>query len=107
EPLERLEQSVGVLVLHVALHALGTEHAAIERKLLPRLKADNLIVFDLELDPALLAAEAAVRLYEFVGFGGSVPAARGHVATVWTEAMDKLFDCNRKLRHLSLTSGRA
>ena len=50
--------------LQISLHALGTEHAAVERKLLPRLKADHLVVLHLELDAALLAAEAAVRFDE-------------------------------------------
>ena len=30
--------------LHVALHAFGTEHAAIERELFPRLESDDLVV---------------------------------------------------------------
>ena len=50
--------------LQVALHALRAEHAAVERKVLPRLEADDLVVPNLELDPALLAAEAAVGLDE-------------------------------------------
>ena len=50
--------------LQVALDALGTEHTVVEGELLPRLEADDFIVLDLELDAALLAAEAAVRLDE-------------------------------------------
>ena len=48
--------------LQVALHALWAEHPAVERELLPGLEADHLVVAHLELDAALLAAEAAVRL---------------------------------------------
>src|SRR5437016_5400859 len=51
--------------LHVSLHALRTKHAAIERKLFPRLKADDLIAADLELNAALLTAKTAVGLHEF------------------------------------------
>ena len=57
-------QPVGMRALQVALDALRAEHAAVERELLPRLEADDLVVADLELDAALLAAEAAVRLDE-------------------------------------------
>ena len=64
---QRGEQPVGVRALQVALHALRAEHAAVEREVLPRLEADDLVVLDLELDAALLAAEAAVRLDEPVG----------------------------------------
>ena len=56
------EQAVGMGPLQIALDALGTEHAAVEGELLPRLEADDLIVLDLELNAALLAAEAAMRL---------------------------------------------
>ena len=67
---ERRQQAVGVLVLHVALHALGAELPAVERELFPRLEADDLVVLHLELDAALLAAEAAVRLHDAVGLAG-------------------------------------
>src|SRR5262249_12296924 len=62
DALERREQPIGMLVLHVALDAFRAEHAAVERELFPRLEADDLVVLDLELDAALLSAEAAVRL---------------------------------------------
>ena len=58
---QRRQQAVGMLVLHVALDALGTELPLVEREVLPRFEADDLFVLDLELDAALLAAEAAVR----------------------------------------------
>src|SRR6185295_4496557 len=53
-----VEETIGVAALHVPLHALGTEHAAVEGKLLPRLEADDAVVAHLELDAALLAGEA-------------------------------------------------
>src|SRR5262245_25895588 len=55
--------------LQVALHTLGAQHAAIEREVLPRLEPDDLVALHLELDPALLTAEAAMRLDELVGCG--------------------------------------
>ena len=72
---ERRQQAIGVLVLHVALHALRAELALVERKLLPRLEADDLLVLHLELDAALLAAEAAVRRHDPVGLAARGPAA--------------------------------
>ena len=71
--------------LQIALDALRTEHAVIERKLLPRLEADDLVVLDLELNAALLAAEAAVRLDDPVGLDAGVEAGTGRVSAVRTE----------------------
>ena len=56
------EQSIRMRALQVALDALGTEHAAIERELVPRLEADDVVTTDLELYAALLTAKAAVGL---------------------------------------------
>ena len=74
-PNKRMQQPVGMLVLHVTLHALGTELSLIERKIFPRLEADNLVVLDLQVNAALLAAKAAVRCYQFVGLALILPAA--------------------------------
>src|SRR5437764_14362805 len=41
---EWIEKTVGVAALHVALDAFGTKHAAIERKLLPWLKARHAVI---------------------------------------------------------------
>src|SRR5207344_1012224 len=55
----------------------GTEHAAIEGKVFPRLEANHLVVADLELDAALLPAEAAVGLDEPFGLDARrQPSAR-------------------------------
>ena len=60
----------------------------VERKLLPRLEADDLVVLHLELDAALLAAEAAVRLHQPVGLdAGSQPRAASW-STVRAEPVD-------------------
>ena len=64
---QRIEQPVGMVALQVALDALGAEHAVVEGEFLPRLEADHVVVAHLELDAALLAAEAAVRLDQAVG----------------------------------------
>ena len=60
--LERVQQPVGMAALQVALHALGAELALVERELVPGLEPDDLVVLHLQLDAALLAAEAAVGL---------------------------------------------
>ena len=66
-----------MVALQIALDALGTEHAAVERELLPRLEADHAVLADLELNAALLAAEAAVRLHQPVGPDSAIrPASR-------------------------------
>jgi hypothetical protein len=39
-------QSIGMLILHVAFHALGTELAAIEGEVFPGFKSDNPIVLN-------------------------------------------------------------
>ncbi len=72
---ERRQQAIRMLVLHVALHALRTELPLVERELLPRLEADDLLVLHLELNAALLAAEAAVRRHDPVGLAVRGPPA--------------------------------
>src|SRR5687768_17801686 len=61
---ERSREAIGMRSLQVAFHALRAEHAAVERKLLPRFEPNHLIVANLQLNAALLAAEATVRLHE-------------------------------------------
>ena len=85
---ERGQQAIGVRPLQVALDALRAQHAAIERKLLPRLEADDLVVAHLQLNPALLSAEAAVGLDQALRFdAGRQPHAR-HRRQVGAEAVD-------------------
>ena len=85
---QRIEQAVGMAALQVALDALGAKHPAVEGKLLPRLEAGHAVVADLELNAALLAAEAAVGLDQLLGLraGFLLPAARRRVVQVRTEA---------------------
>ena len=74
--LERVQQAIGMAALQVALDALRAELALVERELVPRLEADDLVVVDLELDAALLAAEAAVRLHRAVDLEARRPSRR-------------------------------
>ena len=93
-------QPVGMRALQVALHALRAEHAAVEREVLPRLEADHLVVAHLELDAALLAAEAAVRLHQPIGLdAGRQPHAR-HRGQVRPEPFDDAQGIDRNLSHV-------
>ena len=65
-----------MIILQVALHAFGTKLPLIDREFLPRLEADHLVVFDLELNAALDAAKAAMRFHELVRLA-RVPAPCG------------------------------
>ena len=60
----------------------------VERELLPRLEADDLIVLDLELDAALLAAEAAVRLDQMIRLDTGAQPVAGHVGPVGTKLLN-------------------
>src|SRR5215218_142993 len=64
---ERVQEAVGMGALEIAPDAFRTEHALVEWKLFPRLEAHELVAAHLELDAALLTAEAAMRLYQSVG----------------------------------------
>src|ERR1044071_89278 len=79
-----------MLVLHVALHALGAETSLVEGKVLPGLKADHPVVFHLELNAALLSAEAAVRLDDLVRFHFCIPSVRGNPVQSRPELSDQL-----------------
>src|SRR5262245_53333776 len=74
--------------LQVTLHALRAEHAPVEWKIFPRLEADHFVVADLELDAALLPAEAAVRLDEPLGLDARRSPHTGHARQVRTELVD-------------------
>ena len=89
---ERRQQAIRVLVLHVALHALGAELPLVERERLPRLEADDLLVLHFELDAALLTAEAAVGRHDAVGVAGRVPAAGRLAVEMRAELRDEIRD---------------
>src|SRR5215469_2494255 len=54
--------------LHVSLDAFRAQLAPIEREVLAGLESNHLIVFHLQLNSTLLAAEAAMRLHQAVRF---------------------------------------
>src|SRR5262249_50036035 len=83
----------------ITLDAFRTEHALVEREVLPRLEADDLVVLDLELDAALLAAEAAVSLDEMLGLRRRFEAFAAGVSAVRTEAGDGLQQVGWFRRH--------
>jgi hypothetical protein len=76
--------------LKVPLHALWTEHAAVERELFPGFEANDHVISNLELDPALLAAKAAVRLHQALGFCAGREAHARHLGQVRAKALDDL-----------------
>src|SRR5262249_42979270 len=92
-------QPVGMLVLHVPLYALRTELAPIEREILARLEPDDLVILDLEIDAALLPAEAAVRRDQLVRHFAILPAARRHKVRRRAVLSLELFYCQRRVRH--------
>src|SRR5215470_10033958 len=71
--------------LQIPLHAFRAEHAAVEGEFLPRFKANNLIAADLQLNAALLAAEAAMRLHEPIWLDGGGEARPRHHGSVRAE----------------------
>src|SRR5690606_4098785 len=58
------EQAIGMRLLQVSLDALRAQHPLVEGELVPVLDADDGVVLYLELQPTLLAAEAAMGLHE-------------------------------------------
>ena len=96
---ERRRQPIGVRALQVALHTLRTQHAAVEGELFPRFEANHLVVADLELNPALLPAEAAMRLHEPIGLdAGRQPHAR-HGGEMRSVALDDAKRIDRNFSH--------
>ena len=97
--LERVEEPVGVVALQVALDALGAELALVERELVPRLEADDLVVLHLQLDAALLPAEAAVRLHRAVRVDARVPPTRRRLVEVRPVPVDQFLVGQRSSGH--------
>src|SRR5262245_32471129 len=93
--------------LQVSLDSLGAEHPAIEREFLPRLEANHLVVANLQLNAALLTAEAAMRLDQALGFGAGRQGGTSHHGSMRAKALDDLKLVNRNRRHASTPSARA
>src|SRR6185436_9261190 len=85
--------------LEIPFHALRTQHAAIERELLPRLEADHLVLADLELNAALLTAEAAVCLDEPLRFDARGQPRAGHRREMRPEPLDDTNGIRRNFGH--------
>ena len=97
--LHRVQQAIGMAALEVALDALRAQLALVEREVVPRLEADHGVVVDLQLDPALLAAEAAVRVDDSVDLEPGVPTARRRLVEVRPVAGDQLLLGDRRAGH--------
>src|SRR5580765_2626254 len=76
-----------MIALQITLHPFWTEHSAVERELLPWLKADHAVFANLQLDSTLLSAKAAVCLNKLLSRMDRliVPTARRLVIQVWPE----------------------
>src|SRR5262245_37136792 len=85
--------------LQIAFHALRTEHALVEREILPRLKTDDLVVFDLQLNAALLPAETAVGFDDLVGNAGTGVSRPGADREMRAVAVDDLQGVDWKRCH--------
>jgi hypothetical protein len=79
-----------VAALQVALDALRAELALVEREVVPGLEADHLVVVDLQLDAALLTAEAAVRVDDAIDLDARVPSTGRRLVEVRAVAVDQL-----------------
>src|SRR6185436_7614059 len=106
---KRGRQPIGVRTLQVPLDALRTEHPAVERNVFTWLEADDLVVQHLQLDAALLPAEAAMRFHQPLGVGAGRAAGAGRRRSVRAEPFDdaKLVDWNRRHVRYSVSAIRS
>src|SRR5690606_19882738 len=96
---QRVEQPVGVVVLQVALDALRAELPPVEGEVVAGLEADDPVAGDLQQDPALLPAEAAVRAHLAVDRAVVLPAVGRRVVAVGPEPGDQLLLGQRRAGH--------
>ena len=89
-----------MFILKISLDPLWAEHSVVDRKLLPRLESDDLVVLNLELDSALHPAKTAMRLHQRARFLFLPPAGR-FVLQVRTVSIDELLFCKRRYCHPS------
>jgi hypothetical protein len=71
-PAIRMEQAVGMRSLQISFDTLGAEHSTVEGEFFPRLKANYFVALDLQLNAALLSAEAAMGFDETIGLHAGV-----------------------------------
>src|SRR5215472_19048943 len=88
-----------MLILHVALDTFRTELTLVERKVLPGLETDNLVIAHTQLNAALLAAEAAMGLYLRFVLAHLLPPARRYAVQRWSELADDGRNVRREFRH--------
>ena len=95
----RMQQPVRVVALEVALDTLRAQLALVEREVVPGFEPHNRVVVDLQLDPALLATEAAVRLDDPVDLEPGVPTARRGLVQVRAEPRNQFLVTDRCTCH--------
>ncbi len=86
----RVHDPVGMAALQVALDALRAELALVEREVVPGFEADHFVVVHLQLDAALLTAEAAVRVDDTIHLDPGVPPSGWRLVEVRAVAVDQL-----------------
>src|SRR5262245_29365489 len=91
-------------ILEISLHSFRAKHAVIYRKLFPRLEPDDFVVLHLELNPALHAAETAMRFHELVR-SLLLPAAIGLVDRMRPELFDEGCFVECWYRHMLMKAG--
>jgi hypothetical protein len=87
-----MQQPVGVMRLQVSGHALGTKTSLVDRKIVTRLKADELVFFDEQIHPALYGAVRTMRRDDFVDGAISLPTVDGRIVEVRTVLLDYPFE---------------
>src|SRR5215831_7883784 len=99
-------QAIRMFVLQISLDAFGAEPSLVEGKIFPGFKADYLVVFDLELDAALLPAKTAVRLHDAVRFAFRIPAQSRSAIQCRTELRDDFRNVYGWFGHIVLIASR-
>jgi len=86
--------------LQIPFHPFRAELAFVEREFFPRFKANNVVLFDFELDAALHSAEAAMGFYEPFWLATALPSPGRNVCQVWAELFLEDFGGRREFSHV-------
>ena len=86
--LQRGRQPVRMRALQIPLDAFRTQHSFVERKVFPRFKPDDRVVFHLELNATLLAAKAAMRLDDLVRLNAGFQPHASAKRQMWAELVN-------------------